>query len=196
MSLTLSKKQTISLEKEAGRPLHAITLGLGWDAAKPKGFFGKLLGNTPDIDLDASCFMLDKNSNSIDLVWFRQLSSKCENVQHSGDNRTGDGDGDDESITVNLTSIGNNVESLVFIVNSFTGQDFSQVKNAYCRIIDTTKNEEIARISLSDQGKHTGLVMAYLKRQGNGWNFTAVGSVSRGQTAQDLFNEARAVVKA
>ncbi len=196
MSLTLSKKQTISLEKEAGRTLHAITLGLGWDAAEPKGFFGKLLGSTPDIDLDASCFMLDKNRQSLDLVWFQQLSSKCGNIKHSGDNRTGDGDGDDESITVNLNSIGNDVDSLVFTVNSFTDQDFSQVKNAYCRIIDTIKNEEIARISLSDQGKHTGLVMAYLKRQGGGWNFTAVGSVARGRTAKDLFNEARAVVNA
>jgi tellurium resistance protein TerZ len=196
MSLTLSKKQTISLEKEAGRTLNAITLGLGWDAAEPKGFFAKLLGNTPNIDLDASCFMLDKNSNSIDLVWFRQLSSKCGNIKHSGDNRTGDGDGDDESITVNLNSISNDVESLVFTVNSFTDQDFSQVKNAYCRIIDTIKNEEIARISLSDQDRHTGLVMAYLKRQGSGWNFTAVGSVARGRTAKDLLSEARAVVNA
>lgn len=190
MAITLAKKQTISLSKEGGSGLRNVTLGLGWDAAKATSFFGKLLGGSGEIDLDASCIVVDSNNSPVDLIWFRQLRSKCGNIQHSGDNRTGDGDGDDESISVKLTSLPTSVTSLVFTVNSFTGQDFSKVENAYCRIVDADNGKELARINLSDQGNHTGLIMAYLKRDGAGWNFTAVGDVCNGRTAQDLSREA------
>ena len=190
MAITLAKKQTISLSKEGGSGLRNVTLGLGWDAANPTGFFGKLLGGSGEIDLDASCIVVDLGNNPVDLIWFRQLRSKCGNIQHSGDNRTGEGDGDDESIAVKLNSLPSSVTSLVFTVNSFTGQDFSKVDNAYCRIVDTDSGKELARINLTDQGNHTGLIMAYLKRDGAGWNFTAVGDVCSGRTAQDLSREA------
>jgi tellurium resistance protein TerZ len=194
MAITLEKKQTISLEKTAGSSLRNVRLGLGWDAAKPSGFFGKLLGGEGAIDLDASCIVLDSSKNPVDLVWFRQLESKCGNIIHSGDNRTGEGDGDDESITVRLDKLNPNINALVFTVNSFTGQNFSKVENAYCRIIDADTDKELARINLSDQGSHTGLVMAYLKRQSSDWTFTAVGNVTNGRTAQDLTNEAAGAV--
>lgn len=190
MAITLAKKQTISLSKEGGSGLRNVTLGLGWDAAKPTGFFGKLMGGSGEIDLDASCIVVDSSNNPVDLIWFRQLRSKCGNIQHSGDNRTGEGDGDDESITVKLNSLTSNVTSLVFTVNSFTGQDFNKVDNAYCRIVDTDSGKELARINLSNQGNHTGLIMAYLKRDGADWNFTAVGDVCNGRTAKDLSREA------
>jgi tellurium resistance protein TerZ len=194
MAITLEKKQTISLEKTAGSSLRNVRLGLGWDAAKPSGFFGKLLGGEGAIDLDASCIVLDSSKKPVDLVWFRELESKCGNIIHSGDNRTGEGDGDDESITVRLDKLNPNINALVFTVNSFTGQNFSKVENAYCRIIDADTDKELARINLSDQGGHTGLVMAYLKRQGLDWTFTAVGNVTNGRTAQDLTNEAAGAV--
>ena len=162
MAITLEKKQTISLEKTAGSTLRNVRLGLGWDAAKPSGFFGKLLGGAgDDIDLDASCIALDSNRNLVDLVWFRALKSKCGNILHSGDNRTGHGDGDDESITVKLDKLSPAMDALVFTVNSFTGQNFSKVENAYCRIVDADTDTELARINLSNQGSHTGLVVAY-----------------------------------
>ena len=195
MAITLQKKQTISLEKTAGSTLQNVRLGLGWDAAKPSGFFGKLLGGAGEaIDLDASCIALDSSRNPVDLVWFRALKSKCGNILHSGDNRTGHGDGDDESITVKLSKLSPSIDALVFTVNSFTGQNFSKVENAYCRIIDADSNKELARINLTDQGNHTGLVMAYLKPQGSSWTFTAVGSVTNGRTAQDLTSEAAGAV--
>tara|TARA_Y100001937_G_C7060976_1_gene303698 strand:+ start:336 stop:923 length:588 start_codon:yes stop_codon:yes gene_type:complete len=194
MSISLQKKQTISLAKEGGGALRKVVLGLGWDAAKPTGFFGKLLGNTTEIDLDASCIMIDSAGKATDLVWFRQLKSKCGHVLHSGDNRTGEGDGDDESILVSLSSLSSDITSLVFTVNSFTGQNFSSVANAYCRIIDADNGKELARLNLSDQGNHTGLIMAYLKRNGDNWTFTAVGNVCRGRTAQDISREAVGVV--
>lgn len=195
MAITLEKRQTISLEKTAGSTLRNVRLGLGWDAAKPSGFFGKLLGGGgEEIDLDASCIVADAARNPLDLVWFRQLKSKCGNILHTGDNRTGHGDGDDESIIVNLAGLSPDVNALVFTVNSFTGQSFTKVENAYCRIVDEDTNKELARINLSDQGNHTGLIMAYLKRDANGWTFTAVGSTTRGRTVQDLTSEAAGAI--
>lgn len=195
MGITLTKKQTISLEKKGGGNLTKVSMGLGWDAAKSSsgGFLSKLFGvgagGGSAIDLDASCIVMDANRSVLDVIWFRQLKSKDGNIVHSGDNRTGDGDGDDETIHVNLQRLGDNVKYLVFTVNSFTNQNFTDVDNAYCRIVDDTGNE-LARYNLTEQGNHTGLVMAYMTRQGNNWTVTAVGDTTHGRTVQDLTGSA------
>ena len=197
MAISLSKNQTISLEKEAGTGLKKIRLGVGWVPVKPSGFFAKLLsGNNDAIDLDASCIVLDSARQPLDLVWFRQLKSNDGSIVHSGDNRTGEGDGDDESIQVNLEQLPAGVKHLVFTVNSFTGQNFEAVENAYCRIVDELTGKELARFNLSDKGRHTGVVMACLNRTAAGWDLTAIGSVANGRTAQELANEAAQAVRA
>ena len=196
MAVSLSKNQTISLEKEAGTGLKKIRMGLGWDPVKPSGFFAKLLNSDTAIDLDASCIVLDSSKQLLDLVWFRELKSKDGSIVHSGDNRTGEGDGDDESIQVNLEQLPSGVKHLVFTVNSFTGQNFESVENAYCRIVDEVTGKELARFNLSDKGRHTGVVMAYLSRTAAGWDLTAIGTVANGRTAQDLANEAAQAVRA
>lgn len=195
MALTLSKNQSISLEKTAGAGLTRICLGLGWDPVKA-GFLGKLLGGGDAIDLDASCIVFDSNLQSTDLVWFRQLKSKDGAIQHSGDNRTGDGDGDDESISVDLARLPARVKYLVFTVNSFTGQNFEKVENAYCRILNEANGQELARFNLSEKGQHTGIVMASLARESHGWEFKAIGKITRGRTADDLVNLAIQAVRA
>ncbi|GLX91352.1 tellurium resistance protein TerZ [Pseudomonas fragi] len=196
MAISLSKNQTISLEKEAGTGLKKIRMGLGWDPVKPSGFFAKLLNSDTAIDLDASCIVLDSSKQLLDLVWFRELKSKDGSIVHSGDNRTGEGDGDDESIQVNLEQLPSGVKHLVFTVNSFTGQNFESVENAYCRIVDEVTGKELARFNLSDKGRHTGVVMAYLSRTAAGWDLTAIGTVANGRTAQDLANEAAQAMRA
>lgn len=200
MSISLTKKQTISLEKNGAGSLRKISMGLGWDPVenKPSGFFGKLLGGgePAEIDLDASCVVLDNHKEPVDLIWFRHLESNCGNIIHSGDNRTGQGDGDDETIEVNLMGLPVTVEHLVFTVNSFTGQNFNQVENAYCRIVDDETGSELARFNLSEKGNHTGVIMAYLSRTSVGWTCTAVGSISNGRTVQDIGSQAVAVVAA
>lgn len=195
MSLSLEKKQTISLDKATDSALRKIRMGLGWDAAKP-GFLGRLLGGDSSIDLDASCIVLDGNKTPLDVVWFRQLESRDGHIVHSGDNRTGDGDGDDETITVNLQSLSDNVQHLVFTVNSFLGQTFDKVENAYARILDDATGKELVRFNLSEQGSHTGMIMVYLSRTGSGWNVTGVGRVANGRTVQDLGAQAAAAVAA
>ncbi|MFC2752712.1 MAG: TerD family protein [Cardiobacterium sp.] len=185
MAVNLQKGQKISLEKEAGGALTSVVMGLGWDVAKKKGLFG-FGGGNQSIDLDASCFMFDDNNRPVDLVWFRQLRSKDGSIQHSGDNLTGEGDGDDEQIAVNLARVPAQVKSLVFTVNNFTGQDFSQVENAYCRLVDGQSGKEIARYDLSAQGKHTAQVMAKLYRHNGEWKMHAIGENGQGRTADEL----------
>ena len=194
MALTLSKNQSISLEKTAGGGLTSISLGLGWDPVKA-GFLGKLMGNGGEIDLDASCILLDSNLKSIDLVWFRQLKSQDGSIKHSGDNRTGDGNGDDETIHVDLQRLPASVKYLVFTVNSFTGQTFEKVENAYCRIVNAGNKSELARFNLSERGGHTGIVMASLARESGGWEFKAIGKVTNGRTADDLVSLAVQAVR-
>ncbi len=185
MSVNLQKGQKISLSKEGGGSLSRVTMGLGWDAIKSKGFFG-FGGKTETVDLDASVVMFDESNRPVDVVWFRQLKSKDGSVVHTGDNRTGAGDGDDEQINVDLSSVPPNVKSLVFTVNSFTGQNFSTVENAYCRLINAGNNQEVARFNLSVQGSHTAQIMAKLYRHNGEWKMHAIGENGSGRTFDDL----------
>lgn len=185
MAVKLSKGDRISLNKEAGTTLTKIVMGLGWDAMKTKGFFG-FGGRAQEIDLDASCLMFDERKELVDAIWFRQLASRDGSVRHSGDNRTGAGDGDDEQIVVDLASVPANVKSLVFTVNSFTGQNFSQIENAFCRIVNASNGAEVARYQLSCNGTHSAQIMAKVYRHNDEWKMHALGENASGRTFMDM----------
>lgn len=185
MAVSLEKGQKISLDKTAGSSLTQIKMGLGWDVAKSKGFFG-FGGSSETIDLDASCLMFDEQKQAVDAIWFAQLTSKDGSIRHSGDNRTGAGDGDDESITVDLNRIPAQVKTLMFTVNSFQGQSFEKVQNAYCRLINAQNNQEVAKFNLSCQGAHTALIVAKLYRHNGEWKMHAIGENAKGRTFHDL----------
>lgn len=184
MSISMTKGQKISLSKSGGGELTRVKMGLGWDAAQVKGLFGKT--KTKAIDLDASCLMLDGNRNVIDTIWFRQLKSKDGSITHTGDNTTGAGEGDDESIIVELGRVPAAVETLVFTVNSYSNQGFSEVLNAFCRLVDETSGGEVARFDLSAQGPHTAMVMAKVYRHGGSWKMAALGDSGSGRTIKDM----------
>ena len=189
MGISLQKGQKISLDKEAGVSLTRIVMGLGWDAAQSGkgGFLGGLFGGGGEsVDLDASCLLFDDAGDLVDAVWFRQLTSRDGSVHHTGDNRTGEGAGDDEQIQVDLAAVPANVKSLVFTVNNYTSQDFSQVANAYCRILNGANGSEIARYDLSCQGNHTAMIMAKVYRHNNEWKMHAIGEVGQGRTFDQL----------
>ena len=184
MTVSLSKGQKVSLEKRGGGSLSRVRMGLGWDAAKKKGLFGS---RRQTIDLDASALLFDATGSLLDQVWFRQLNSKDGSVHHTGDNLTGAGEGDDESIQVDLSRLPATVNTLVFTVNSFTGQNFSQIENAYCRLLDETAGDaELARYDLTGSGSHTAQIMAKVSRDGTGWSMTALGIPASGRTFHDL----------
>lgn len=194
MAISLQKGQKISLTKEAGgASLTKIVMGLGWDAKKSKGFFG-IGAKDQDIDLDASCVLFDEAKQSVDAIYFNQLASKDGSVLHTGDNRTGAGDGDDEQIVVDLSRVPATVKSIMFIVNSFTGQNFSQIENAYCRVVNAANNQEIAKYDLSCTGSHTAMIMAKIYLHNGEWKMHAIGDNTSGRTFQDMMPALQAAI--
>ncbi|WP_374352790.1 TerD family protein [Chitinimonas sp.] len=182
MAINLSKKQTINLSKENKAALTSVTMGLGWDAKS--GLFGLFGG---EIDLDASCLVFDEQLRC-EAVWFRSLQLRDGSIKHSGDNRTGAGEGDDETISVQFGQLASGIRHLVFTVNSFTGQKFDRVKNAYCRVVND-RGVELARYALGDEanGSHTGLILMKVSLGSDGdWHCTAIGQPANGRTWQDM----------
>jgi tellurium resistance protein TerZ len=184
MAINLQKGQKISLAKEAGGSLTKIIMGLGWDAKK-SGFLG-FGRREQSIDLDASCVLFDEGRRVLDTVWWKQLRSQDGSIEHTGDNQTVDGDGDDEQVIVDLARVPPTVKSLVFVVNSFTGQSFAEIENAACRVVDGSNGRELARYDLSCNGKHTAMVMAKVYRHNGEWKMHAIGENAVGRTFADL----------
>ncbi len=192
MAINLQKGQRISLEKEAGRSLSRVVMGLGWGMkqVQSRGFLGFGAGERQmAVDLDASCLLFDASGNLVDTVWFRQLKSRCGSIRHSGDDRSGGGESgtENERITIDLNQIPATVQALIFTVNSFSGEDFTGIPNAFCRLVDETNDGEIARFDLSlEGGQHTGLIMTKLYRHNNEWKMQAIGEQADGRTFHDL----------
>ena len=189
MAISLSKGQRLSLEKETGRTLDRVVMGLGWDTHKHKGLFGFLGGG--DVDLDASAGLFDAQGNLLDQVWFQQLQSKDGSVRHSGDNVTGAGEGDDEQIQVQLSKVPAQVQTMVFVVTSYSGDSFDKVENAFCRLVDSATNQEVARFTLSGKGSHTALIMVSVYRKDGGWSIRAVGEPAMGRSIRDILPQMR-----
>ncbi|MBP8532466.1 TerD family protein, partial [Streptomyces sp. MK37H] len=173
----LQKNQTVSLVK-GGRPLlSSVKMGLGWEPA----FRGK------DIDLDASVIAFGVDRKKIDACFFGKLAILNGAIQHSGDNLTGEGGGDDESITVHLGGLPPEVTGLVFTVNSFSGQKFTDVAKAYCRLLDAQTGEELVRFDLTHAEPRTGVMMAKLIKQFSGeWEMTAMGEYVDSRTVRGM----------
>lgn len=186
MPINLVKGQKISLQKEDGGELSRVIMGLGWDVAKPGGLRGLFGGKGESIDLDASCVMFDEAGRAVDTIYYAQLYSQDGSIVHTGDNLTGAGEGDDEQIVVDLSRVPGSIKTLMFTVNSFTGQNFSQVENAFCRLVDETTGTEVARYDLSARGDHTAQVMAKVYRHGGEWKMHAIGENASGRTFRDL----------
>ena len=184
MSVNMTKGQRISLEKKGGGELTKVRMGLGWDAIEKKGLFGRK--KTKDVDLDASCVVLDEARNELDAVWFKKLRTSDGSITHTGDNLTGEGEGDDESIIVELDQLSDRVQTLVFTVTSYSAQGFSEVANASCRLVDERSGSEVARFDLSATGPHTAMIMATVYRQGGGWKMAAIGDTGKGKTYKDM----------
>ncbi len=195
MAISLSKNSSVSLKKEAGGGgLSRIALGVGWDMVAPKGFFAKLSGGNESIDLDASCLVFDAHGSVIDTVWFQKLTSDDGSIRHSGDNLTGEGDGDDETIAIDLTRLSPAAETLVLTVTSFRGQTFDKVANAFGRVIDMTTGRELARYDISESGAYTGLILASLKRSNGDWVYKAIGERAAGVRVEQLVDQARRLI--
>lgn len=193
MSINLKKGQKIDLKK-SNPGLSTVRVGLGWDPVNQGGggFLKSLFGSgKADIDCDASVFLLNGDSKPIDLIYFGNLRTRNDSIIHTGDNLTGEGEGDDEVILVDLDIIDPKVDKLLFVVNIYDcvrrGQDFGMIQNAYIRITDAKNNSEIARYNLSDdyRGK-TGLLVGLIYRYNGTWKFNAIGEGTRDTGLNDM----------
>ena len=190
MAIALNKGESFELNSGEVKPITKIRMGVGWDPVPSGNFFWRLFFSE-SIDLDASCLLFDENKEIFDLVYYGHLRTNGESVEHSGDNLTGDGEGDDEYIDVDLTRLSKKVHYLAFTINSFRGQTFDEVANAVCRLIDLSNNEELCRYVLSEKGCYTAVIMVVLKRQieKNSWQITALGEMAHGKTARDIVED-------
>lgn len=173
MAISLSKGGNVSLSKsEPG--LTKILIGLGWDARATDG---------ADFDLDASAFLLGENGkvpNDNAFIFYNNLCSNDGSVEHTGDNRTGDGDGDDEALKVDLPKVPASIQTVAITVTIHDAearrQNFGQVKNAFIRIVNDETGKEIARYDLSeDYSTETAMIFGEIYRHGSEWKFRAVG---------------------
>ncbi|EIA08710.1 TerD family protein [Flavobacterium frigoris] len=205
MAINLQKGQTIDLRKnDKGETfdLSTVTIGLGWDVKqKDSGFFGKLFGGVKEeeYDLDAIAFLLDSNGKVAnigrtanvngrqvglyegDIIFFNSLNHPSGKIWLTGDNRTGEGDGDDEQIIVKLDSLDEKYKKIIFLVTIYQGkqnnQHFGLVENAFIRAVDA-KGKEIAKFNLSGDSSLNGMcamVFAEAYRKDNEWKFRAIG---------------------
>jgi tellurium resistance protein TerD len=173
MSVSLSKGGNVSLTKEAPG-LTAALVALGWDARTTAG---------ADFDLDASALLVNAAGKVLSdqhFVFFNNLTSPDGSVEHTGDNLTGEGEGDDESIKVDLSRVPGDVDKIVFTVSIYDAesrqQSFGQVRNAFIRVVNQTGGAEIARYDLSeDASTETAMVFGEIYRSGADWKFRAVG---------------------
>jgi tellurium resistance protein TerD len=184
MAISLAKGGNISLTKDSP-DLVKIGIGLGWEARATAG---------SDFDLDASAFLLGANGrvrSDADFIFYKQLESTCGSVKHTGDNRTGDGDGDDESLLVDLSKVPADIQKIVFTVTIYEHaarkQNFGMVSDAFIRIYDQNQSvvnpldgqsvfKEIARFDLSEEVSNvTAMIFAELYRYNGEWKFKAVG---------------------
>jgi tellurium resistance protein TerD len=173
MSVSLSKGGNVSLTKEAPG-LSAVLVGLGWDVRTTTG---------ADFDLDASALMVGSSGKILSdghFVFFNNLTSPDGSVEHTGDNLTGEGEGDDEVIKVNLAGVPAECDKIVFTVSIYDaesrGQSFGQVRNAFIRVVNQAGGTEIARYDLTeDASTETAMVFGELYRNGAEWKFRAVG---------------------
>ena len=173
MGVSLSKGGNVSLTKEAPN-LTAVVVGLGWDARTTTG---------TDFDLDASALLTNEQGKVLSdahFVFFNNLRSPDGSVEHTGDNLTGEGEGDDEVINVNLAGVPADVVKIVFPVSIYEAesrqQSFGQVRNAYIRVLNAADQRELARYDLTeDASTETAMVFGELYRHGPEWKFRAIG---------------------
>jgi len=173
MSVSLSKGGNVSLSKEAPG-LRAVLVGLGWDVRTTTG---------ADFDLDASALMVGTSGTILSdqhFIFFNNLKSPDGSVEHTGDNLTGEGEGDDEVIKVNLAEVPQDVDKIVVAVSIYDaeprGQSFGQVRNAFIRVVNQDGEREITRYDLTeDASTETAMIFGELYRNGAEWKFRAVG---------------------
>ena len=182
--IELTSGDEMALVDDTGEPLTRLRMGLGWDHEPTAGFIGT---GAPEIDLDASAVQFG-GGQAFDFAFYNNLRTRDGSVVHDGDNKSGRGEGDDEVISVDLTKVHRQIESIVFLVSSYQGHTLEWVNRAYCRLVDDRDNVELARFTLSLGVPETGLVMAKIFRVGDQFKLRAIGEGIRVKVPTESVN--------
>ena len=192
MSVNLQKGQKVDLTKGSAG-LKRLIVGLGWDEAEKKvGFFGRKKG--ADIDCDASalvCGVGGKLLDKDDIVYFGNLKHRTGAITHLGDNLTGEGEGDDEQLIVELNAIPESYEKIIFVVNIYKAfernQHFGMIKNAFIRIVDADTKQELCKYNLSENYNNmTAMIFGEVYRYKGEWKFNAIGQPTQDKGLGEL----------
>ncbi len=191
MSVNLRKGQKVELRKNNGGALRRVMVGLGWDEVRQKrGFFAP---RPQDIDCDASAILCvnGRLANVADLVFYNNLTHRSGAVRHMGDNLTGAGDGDDEQIMVDLTSLPGEYDKIVFVVTIYQarerGQHFGLIQNCFIRICDAETGQELCKYNLSENYNNmTAMIFGELYRYNGSWKFNAIGQPTTDNSISDM----------
>jgi len=185
MSVSLKKGQKVDLRKSSGESLNNVTVGLGWDPMEPPkkgGLLGIFAPKPAEFDCDASVFVCKngKVESNSDVVYFNNLTHASGAIRHMGDNITGNGDGDDEQIKIELSKVPADYDKLVFVVTIYEAtprkQHFGLLRNAFIRIVDDDTNTEMCRYDLADNyDGMKSMIFGEVYRQDGGWKFNAMG---------------------
>ncbi len=197
--INLKKGSSIKLEKE-GQPLKHICIGLNWGAIERKGVLRALLGGTVPVDLDGAVSTFE-NGELHETIYFKRLYSRDGSIRHSGDDLTGDMNGDDgldnEVITIDLPYVGEYIDTIYIYLNSYQQQDFGDIPYSKLRIYEGTPthvNEVLATFNLSVENKFKGyvsMIMGKLVRVNNGWKFETIGEPVEGRKIPDIARDIR-----
>ncbi len=195
MTLNLKKGESISLQKEVPN-LTRIMFGLGWDINQSDGLFG-IFNPTENFDLDSSVLCLDTNNkikHNYDLIYYQNLAHPSGGITHLGDNLTGEGEGDDEQIIVDLVNLPASIAKLVFAVTIYKckerEQDFGQVNNAFVRLVNLANHQEIVRYNLSGEEYlgDTAMILAEIYRDNSDWKMAAIGKGIKAKSIEELID--------
>lgn len=192
MAINLEKGQRINLQKSNGNSLKNVCVGINWGAIEKKGFFGGV--SKEAVDLDASCALYNNSKQLEEVVYFGHLKSKSGAVKHSGDDLTGDLDGDDgldnEVITLDFSSLEESTNYAAFVLNSFRGQDFGSIPFASIRIYEGTPtrvDEIFAKYDIAHGAGfagHVSMVMGVFYKRNGEWKFNAIGEPTKDRDLQ------------
>jgi len=198
MAINLAKGQRINLKKDNGSDLTSFCVGANWGAIETKGLFGGKKKKAVDLDLSVGTF--DSNKNLVDVVYFGNL--KTAGISHSGDDTTGDIDGDDgldnEVIQINLSQIPSNIDNVVFVLNSYKGQDFATIPFASIRLYEGTPdrvNNIVATYNVASDAQFSGfvsMILGKLYRRNGEWKFSAIGEPTRDKKLEQTLQTVQA----
>jgi tellurium resistance protein TerZ len=198
MALNLTKGASLNLVKDNGHRMTQFSVGLNWGVIHKKSFWGT---RQEAVDLDGSVALFDAQNRCIDTVYYRQLLSHDRAVRHSGDELTGDNNGDDkqdnETITLDLLKLNPSVEQVVFILNSYKGQDFATIPYAHIRLYEGTTKRTVtsfAEFNVAAESKYQGyvsMIMGKLYKEGGAWHFKTIGEPTKDETLHQTIATAK-----